>query len=98
MHPPSAATCHAPHDPSSFYLSLFISLGLLVSYIPQHARIVYYKTSEGIDPTFLLLGATSGASSVLNVLALSWASVRCCVFLVSANERQAIGEGIGRAE
>ena len=84
MHPPGPDTCVGVHDPSAFYLSLFISIGLLVSYIPQHARIIYYKSSEGIDPTFLLLGATSGASSFLNIIALSWTAVRCCPFLVSA--------------
>lgn len=71
------------HDGTAFTLSALISVGLLISYIPQHARIIYYKSSEGIDPTFLLLGSTSSASSLLNIVALSWTAVRCCPFLVS---------------
>lgn len=83
MHPPSADTCIPVHDSTTFTLSALISAGLLLSYLPQHARIIYYKTSEGIDPTFLLLGTTSSASSLLNIIALSWTAVRCCPFLVS---------------
>jgi hypothetical protein len=91
MHPPGPDTCVPIHDSGAFYLSLFISIGLLVSYLPQHARIVYYKSSEGIDPTFLLLGATSSASSLLNIIALSWTAVRCCPFLVSCKWRSRCG-------
>ena len=82
MHPPGPDTCEPIHDPAAFYLSLFISIGLLVSYLPQHGRIIYNRSSEGIDPMFLLLGSTSSASSLLNILALSWSAVRCCPFLV----------------
>lgn len=83
FHPPSADTCIPVHDRTAFTLSALISLGLLLSYVPQHARIIYYKSSEGIDPLFLLLGSTSSASSLLNIIALSWTAVRCCPFLVS---------------
>lgn len=81
LHEPGYDTCRPVHDPTAFYLSAAITGGLLISYLPQHIRIIWNKSSEGIDPLFLLLGATSSASSFLNILALSWASVRCCRFM-----------------
>lgn len=83
LHEPGYDTCRPVHDPTAFYLSAAITAGILISYLPQHVRIIWNKSSEGIDPLFLLLGATSSASSFLNILALSWASVRCCRFVVS---------------
>lgn len=82
MHPPGPDTCEPIHDPAAFYLSLLVTVGLVLSYLPQYARIIYFRSSEGIDPMFLLLGSTSSASSFLNILALSWSAVRCCSFLV----------------
>ena len=44
----------------------------------QHYRIIRNKTSEGISPWYLLLGSTSAASSLLNILVLQWHVLRCC--------------------
>lgn len=30
----------APHDPTTLYLSLFLCAGVVVSYLPQHIRII----------------------------------------------------------
>ncbi|KAN0066486.1 hypothetical protein ACQY0O_000580 [Thecaphora frezii] len=70
--------CHAHHDPVSLYLSIFLCVGLVVSYLPQLLRIILKRSSQGFSPWFLLLGATSSASSFLNVVALQWGIVRCC--------------------
>lgn len=61
-------------------LSLFILIGILVSYLPQHYRIIARRTSEGISPYFILLGTTSGTSAFANILVLpaSRADVACC--------------------
>lgn len=61
-------------------LSIFILLGILVSYLPQHYRIIARGTSEGISPYFILLGTTSGTSAFANILVLpaSRADVQCC--------------------
>ncbi|CAG8984076.1 hypothetical protein HYALB_00003018 [Hymenoscyphus albidus] len=69
---------------SSFYinltLSIFILFGILVSYLPQHYRIIARGTSEGISPYFILLGTTSGTCAFANILTLpaSRADVACC--------------------
>ncbi|KAN0096346.1 hypothetical protein V8E51_015151 [Hyaloscypha variabilis] len=61
-------------------LSILILLGILVSYLPQHYRIIARGTSEGISPYFVLLGTTSGTCAFANILVLpaSRADVACC--------------------
>ncbi|EGG02075.1 uncharacterized protein MELLADRAFT_91675 [Melampsora larici-populina 98AG31] len=78
---PSPKTCHFQHEPTTMYLSIFILIGLLISYIPQHYRIISSKSSHGISPWFLLLGSISSASSLVNVVTLQWGVVRCCRFI-----------------
>ncbi|KAH9818601.1 hypothetical protein DFH28DRAFT_958494 [Melampsora americana] len=78
---PSTKTCHFEHDPTSMYLSIFILIGLLISYLPQHYRIISSKSSHGISHWFLLLGSISSASSLVNVVTLQWGVVRCCRFI-----------------
>ncbi|KAG0145799.1 hypothetical protein CROQUDRAFT_45222 [Cronartium quercuum f. sp. fusiforme G11] len=81
QHRPSPETCHFQHDPPTMYLSIFIVFGLLLSYLPQHYRIISSGSSHGINSWFLLLGSTSSASSLVNVVTLQWGVVRCCQFL-----------------
>ncbi|ORX39132.1 hypothetical protein BD324DRAFT_649221 [Kockovaella imperatae] len=45
---------------------------------PRHIRIIRKKTSEGFSPWYLLLGATSSASGMLNLLIVQWSLIRCC--------------------
>lgn len=59
-------------------LSIFLLVGILVSYIPQHYRIIHRRTSEGISPYFVLLGTTSCTSAFANILVLSRTDVACC--------------------
>lgn len=37
----------------------------------QHYKIIHSKTSQGLNPIFLLLGSTSAASGMLNVSVVS---------------------------
>ncbi|KAL2070502.1 hypothetical protein VTL71DRAFT_13528 [Oculimacula yallundae] len=77
-----ASRCEKLQQPDYFNLtlSILILLGILVSYLPQHYRIVSRGTSEGISPWFILLGTTSGTSAFANILVLpaSRADVACC--------------------
>ncbi|KAL8788009.1 MAG: hypothetical protein Q9213_001901 [Squamulea squamosa] len=74
--------CEALRSPNAwnFALSLFILLGILISYLPQHYRIVARRSSEGISPYFVLLGTTSGTFAFANILTLptSRADLACC--------------------
>ena len=74
------------HSPlSNLYLSAnnfirLILLGILVSYLPQHYRIISRRSSTGISPYFVLLGTTSGTCAFANILTLpsSRRDLDCC--------------------
>ncbi|KAL2760196.1 hypothetical protein ACRALDRAFT_1059926 [Sodiomyces alcalophilus JCM 7366] len=74
--------CEALRNPDYFNLSLSIVIlfGLLISYLPQHYRIVSRRTSEGISPWFILLGTTSATSGFANILTVppSRQDLACC--------------------
>ncbi|GAA5862856.1 hypothetical protein JCM3774_006664 [Rhodotorula dairenensis] len=80
---PSPHTCRASyvHDTPTLVLSACIIAGLVLSYVPQWYRIVRHKNSEGFSPMFLLLGATSAASSLANIVTLQWSQIACCRYL-----------------
>ncbi|WOO84969.1 putative protein [Vanrija pseudolonga] len=76
---PDPSTCpNQNHDPWTLALSTALISGLIVSYLPQHFRIISTGTSEGLSPWFLLLGATSSASGMINLLIVQWPLFRCC--------------------
>ncbi|GAA6025893.1 hypothetical protein JCM11491_001727 [Sporobolomyces phaffii] len=81
----SPQTCRAAfqHNRTGEILSVCIVVGLVVSYIPQHYRIIRHRNSDGFSPLFLFLGATSSASSLGNIVTLQWGQVACCKYLTS---------------
>ncbi|GAA6037047.1 hypothetical protein JCM8097_005524 [Rhodosporidiobolus ruineniae] len=83
--PISPSTCKAAfeHDQTTLVLSTCIVVGLVLSYLPQHLRIIRSKNSEGFSPLFLLLGATSSASSLANIVTLQFGQIACCQYLTA---------------
>ncbi|RPA77083.1 hypothetical protein BJ508DRAFT_417295 [Ascobolus immersus RN42] len=77
---PPINSCDSLLNPSitNFGFSIFITLGILLSYLPQHHRIISRKSSEGISPFFVLLGVTSGTCTFVNILLLSRTVLGCC--------------------
>jgi hypothetical protein len=61
-------------------LHRFILIGILVSYLPQHYRIISRRSSFGLSPYFVLLGTTSGTCAFANILTLpaSRKDIACC--------------------
>lgn len=76
---PHCADIAHPNTPT-FALALFIVVGILVSYLPQHLRIISRRSSEGLSPLFVLLGTTSSTFAIANILTLpqSQADIACC--------------------
>ncbi|KAF8627148.1 hypothetical protein AX17_006365 [Amanita inopinata Kibby_2008] len=70
--------CIAKHDWFTALLTFGLCCGLVISYVPQHYRIISTGTSVGLSPWFLLLGSTSAAAGMLNMVTLQWHIVRCC--------------------
>jgi uncharacterized protein with PQ loop repeat len=66
-----------------FALSVVIVVGILVSYLPQHLRIIIRRSSEGLSPYFVLLGTTSSTFAIANILTLpkSQANIECCYYI-----------------
>lgn len=73
------AELESPNIPT-FVLAVVIVVGILISYLPQHLRIILRRSSEGLSPYFILLGATSSAFALINILTLprSQADIECC--------------------
>ncbi|KAL2810652.1 hypothetical protein BJX63DRAFT_422881 [Aspergillus granulosus] len=69
-----------PPRPRLLTRASLIVLGIAFSYLPQLIRIVRLKSSFGISPYFVLLGATSGTFALANVVSQqqSLQDVACC--------------------
>lgn len=72
--------CDIYKDPSTstFGLSLFITVGIVVSFLPQYYNIVTTRSSIGLAPVFLLLISIAGLSATSNLVLLSFFSIPCC--------------------
>ncbi|KAJ4390064.1 hypothetical protein N0V93_007537 [Gnomoniopsis smithogilvyi] len=74
--------CADLRDPGfvNLVVSIIIVIGMLISYMPQHYRIIVRGTSEGISPYFVLLGTTSATAGFANILTLpkSIQDAGCC--------------------
>ncbi|KXN81581.1 hypothetical protein AN958_04420 [Leucoagaricus sp. SymC.cos] len=66
------------HDWMTNLITGVVIAGLFISYAPQHYRIISAKTSEGFSPLFLLLGSTSSAAGLWNMITMQWGVARCC--------------------
>ncbi|KAJ5683304.1 hypothetical protein N7462_006469 [Penicillium macrosclerotiorum] len=79
---PSTPYCGELASPGVFQpvLSVLIVIGILISYLPQHIRIISRRSSFGISPYFVLLGTTSGTSAFANILVFPKTAqdVSCC--------------------
>lgn len=70
----------AAPNPFATTLAAFLVVGILVSYFPQHAKIIQRRTSEGLSPWWVLLGGLSSIAAIGNILTLpaSRADIGCC--------------------
>src|ERR1700750_2588866 len=79
---PKEARCEVLARPNitETTISLIILIGITVSYLPQHLRIITRRSSEGLSPYFVLLGTTSSTFAVFNTICLaeSLRSISCC--------------------
>nr|OQO23139.1 hypothetical protein B0A51_10097 [Rachicladosporium sp. CCFEE 5018] len=80
--PSLADHCSKLANPNVFAVGLagFLVLGILVSYIPQHAKIITRRSSEGLSPWWVLLGGLSSIAAIGNILTLpsSRDDIHCC--------------------
>jgi len=74
-------TCRFASDWTENSLTALLIFGLFASYVPQHLRIIRAGTSIGFSPWFLLLGSTSSAAAMLNIITLQYPVIRCCAHM-----------------
>ncbi|KAI6041581.1 hypothetical protein EDC04DRAFT_2893057 [Pisolithus marmoratus] len=79
LSPSAPATCDFASDWAADALTVVLIFGLFASYIPQHLRIIRAGTSIGFSPWFLLLGSTSSAAAMLNIITMQGPVLRCCL-------------------
>jgi hypothetical protein len=74
--------CAALASPNPFTVGLagILVLGILVSYLPQHAKIFQRRSSEGLSPWYVLLGGLGSIAAVGNIMTLpaSRSDIECC--------------------
>ncbi|KAF0520771.1 pq loop repeat protein [Gigaspora margarita] len=70
--------CNRENPPFEVLISIIIAFGLLISYLPQHYRIISTKSSDGLSPWFLLLGTLSSTCSFFNIFILQFHMIKCC--------------------
>lgn len=70
----------ASPNPWALGLSIFLVVGILFSYIPQHAKIMTNGTSAGLSPWWVLLGTLSSIAGLTNIVVLptSQHDMACC--------------------
>jgi hypothetical protein len=72
---------HLEHpNPFTVTLASFILVGILISYLPQHIKIITHRSSEGLSPWWVLLGGLSSVAAIGNILVLpaSRRDIACC--------------------
>ncbi|KAK3651530.1 hypothetical protein LTR56_005672 [Elasticomyces elasticus] len=78
----SSSRCdHLAHpSPLTTALAAVLLFGILLSYLPQHLKILSRRSSEGLSPWWVLLGALSSIAALGNILTLptSREDVACC--------------------
>ncbi|KAI5362642.1 hypothetical protein Slin15195_G100180 [Septoria linicola] len=82
MAPDLSQHCVPLQHPSWFPVTLaaVLVVGILISYLPQHFKIISRKSSEGISPWWVLLGGLSSIAAIGNIVTLptSRADMLCC--------------------
>lgn len=62
----------------NFTFLVLITIGIIVSYLPQYRRIYIKKTSEGLSTNFLFLGSCSSIFTLTNIILVSSKARHCC--------------------
>ena len=81
-HSPVSDECKHLVNPNGYTVALaaVILVGILISYLPQHIKIIARRSSEGLSPWWVLLGGLSSVAAIANILVLpaSRRDVACC--------------------
>ncbi|KAJ2518437.1 hypothetical protein H4217_003333 [Coemansia sp. RSA 1939] len=72
------AVCKEAPSPHNTILTTLLCIGTFLSYLPQHIKIISRRSSDGISPFFILLGAAGAGSNITNMVLLQFVALQCC--------------------
>ncbi|CAH6723606.1 hypothetical protein CLIB1444_17S00606 [[Candida] jaroonii] len=75
---PSICEKYEGASTANFILAVIITIGIVISYLPQYKRINDKRTSEGLSTQFLLLGSCSSIFTSTNIILVSSNARNCC--------------------
>ncbi|RKP00482.1 hypothetical protein CXG81DRAFT_2254, partial [Caulochytrium protostelioides] len=67
-----------PHSGVKLLFAAFLCVGLVASFTPQYVKLVRARSSQGINPLYLLLGIMSNFCVVANLALLQRPVMACC--------------------
>jgi len=80
--PPPVSDCPDQLTGLEFGLGLFLLIGTLISYLPQHIKLYGKKSHVGLSLSTAVLGSLVGASMLANYIALQYfESFECCKYV-----------------
>ncbi|KAI9020541.1 hypothetical protein DFJ74DRAFT_673568 [Hyaloraphidium curvatum] len=65
-------------NPVKVALGVFLTTGLVVSFMPQHIKMIRLRSSEGLSALFVLFAGIAGTSTLFNVWVLQSGTLGCC--------------------
>ena len=69
---------------TDFILNWVLIVGVYISFVPQHVRVIRRRTSEGLSPSYLLMGAVSAFASFVNMYLVTVPARHCCTVALNA--------------
>lgn len=69
---------------TDFILSWVLVVGIYISFVPQHVRVIRRRTSEGLSPSYLLMGSISAFASFVNMYLVTVPARHCCTVDLNA--------------
>lgn len=69
---------------TDFILAWVLTVGIYISFVPQHVKVIKRRTSEGLSPSYLLMGSISAFASFVNMYLVTVPARHCCTHTLNA--------------
>lgn len=83
--PPPDAECNPPLSGVEFGLGVFLLVGTLISFLPQHIKIIRMKSHVGLSLETAILGAVNTSAALVNYIGVEYYEMfDCCEGITGA--------------
>ena len=77
--PPADEVCNPPLGNLEFGLGVFLLVGTLISYLPQHIKLLRMRSHVGLSLGTAVLGAVNNAAALVNYISVEYFQMfDCC--------------------